>query len=42
MERGLKPGDRVIVDRLVMVRPGMAVTPSPAPAPVATTQASAR
>ncbi|HZW09215.1 MAG TPA: efflux RND transporter periplasmic adaptor subunit [Phycisphaerales bacterium] len=30
VERGLEPGDRVITDRLMMVRPGMPVTVAPA------------
>lgn len=29
IERGLSPGDRVIIDRLMMVRPGMAVEVAP-------------
>jgi membrane fusion protein (multidrug efflux system) len=42
VERGLNPGDRVITDRLMMVRPGMEVTVTPAPAPAAADPASTR
>ena len=41
IEQGLKPGERVVVDRLMQVRPGASVAAAP-PAPATRPVAAAR